>query len=100
MGYISGYLLLYYTKENAATKKMIFQYFEEDAELLEYLPNNPKLENLLSVLSHIKKEKCEQMYVKYKEIKIQRSREGNKVYHMETINEFKSAIQKYSTINL
>lgn len=95
MGCIGGYLLPYYTKENVLTKKIIFKYFTEDAELLRYLPNNPKIETisrefLLSVLANVKREKYAQMYVKYKEIKIQRSTGGNKVYHAEITNEFKS----------
>jgi hypothetical protein len=67
---------------------MIFQNFVGDQELMLYLPNNPKLETiprefLLSVLANIKRDKYASMYGKYKEIKMQRSTIGKKVYQAQ-----------------
>lgn len=84
---------------------MIFQNFVGDQELMMYLPNNPKLETiprefLLSVLANVKRAKYAAMYAKYKEIKMQRSTMGKKVYQAQITNEFKAGLQGFHPINL
>lgn len=105
LGSIGGYLLPYYTKENVLTKRMIFQNFIGDPELMMYLPNEPKIQTiprefLLSVLANVKRDKYAQMYAKYKEIKIQRSTVGKKIYQAQITNEFKTGLQNFLPINL
>ena len=71
LGNIGGYQLPYYTKEQILTKKMIFQIFTVDQNLLKYLSDNPKLdaiprEYLLSILANIKRVEYENKYIKLK----------------------------------
>ncbi len=84
---------------------MIFQDFLADEELMKYLPNEPKLETiprefLLSVLANVKREKYAKLYTKYKEIKVQRSTVGKKLYQAKITNDFKNGLQNFYPINL
>ena len=70
-----------------------------------YLPSDPKLETiprefLLSVLANVKREKYAQMYTKYKQIKMERSTVGKKLYQAQITNTFKAGLQNFCPINL
>lgn len=95
----------YYTKEKMLTKEMIFKYFEEDQELLQYLPSEPKLKSiprelLLSIMANVRRAKYAEIYSKYKEIKSQKSTIGNKIYCAQITNEFKEGLNNFRPINL
>ena len=84
---------------------MLFKIFENNAILLQYLPSNPNLktiprEFLLCLLASIRREKYTLLYLKYKEIKAQRSTVGNKVYKAQITNEFKNGLDNFSSVNL
>lgn len=105
LGSIGGYLLPYYTKERVLTKQVLFQEFIGDDELLKYLPDNPKLatiprEFLLSILANVKREKYAKLYTQYKQIKVQRSTVGNKIYKAQITNEFSNGLKNFAPINL
>ena len=57
---------------------MIFQLFDNDAELLKYIPSEPNLKAiprdlLLTILANIRRDKYSKSYAKYKEIQAKRS---------------------------
>lgn len=84
---------------------MLFKIFENNGILLQYLPSNPNLktiprEFLLCLLASIRREKYTLLYLKYKEIKAQRSTVGNKVYKAQITNEFKNGLDNFSSVNL
>ena len=87
------------------TKQVLFQNFIGDDELLSYLPDNPKLQTiprefLLSILANVKREKYARLYAQYKQIKVQRSTVGNKVYRAQITNDFKNGLKNFTPINL
>ena len=98
-------MLPYYTKEKVLTKDKIFQNFIGDADLMRYIPDNPKLttiprEFLLYILANIKREKYAALYSRYKQIKVERAIGGKKIYQAQITNEFFNGIQNFSPINL
>lgn len=105
MGSIGGYFLPYYSKEHILTKDTIFKIFQEDQQLLQYLPTNPKLQTiprefLLSVLANVNRQKFAQLYSQYKEIKVQRSTMGNKLFKAQITEQFLNGLQNFTPINL
>ena len=71
-------MLPYYKKEKVLTKNKIFQNFIGDADLMRYIPDNPKLatiprEFFVSILANIKREKYAALYSRYRQIKVERT---------------------------
>ena len=84
---------------------MIFESFVGDEELMLYLTNNCKLQTiprefLLSILANVRREKFANLYAAYKQIKIQRSTTGKKIYQANITNAFYHGLQNFTSINL
>lgn len=101
---MGGFNLPYYTKDNILTKKHIFEQFQNDDELLKYIPTGVKSsgltrELLLSILAYIKKEKYLALYGIYKATKLQRSTVGTKNYDIKIQPNFIEKINEYISVN-
>ena len=86
-----GFNFPYYSKEQKLTKEDIFKNFFGDQALLAYIPDNRDIrcitrEYLLSVLFSSNREKYLELYVKYKDIQIQKATIGNKKYYAKITN--------------
>ena len=98
LGCFGGFNLPYYTKNKKITKEHIFEKFNNDPNLLSYLPDNVRLtsltrEFLLSVLFYGNRDK-------YKDIEIQKSTTGNKKYVAIVTDEMKDLLAQYNPIDL
>ena len=104
MGCLRGFDLPYYTKDKVLTKSHIFSHFENNQELLQYIPWGAKAssltkELLLSILVYIKKDKYLILYGIYKATKLQRSKTGKKNYDIRIQANFVNKIKEYVTIS-
>lgn len=105
LGCFGGFNLPYYTKNKKMTKEYIFQKFNNDPNLLSYLPDNVQLtsltrEFLLSVLFYGNRDKYLDLYEEYKDIQIQKSTTGNKKYVALVTDEMKDLLGQYNPIDL
>ena len=92
LGCFGGFNLPFYTKNKKLTKEYIFAKFQNDENLLVYLPDNIQLtsitrEFLLSVLFYGDRNKYLELYEEYKNIQVQKSTTGNKRFKADAINE-------------
>ena len=55
---------------------------------------------MLSILANVKREKYAKLYTQYKQIKVQRSTVGNKIYKAQITNEFNNGFKNLGKINL
>ena len=81
LGCFGGFNLPFYTKSKKLTKEYIYIKFQNDNNLLSYLPDNPSLssltrEFLLCVLFYGNREKYLELYEECKNIQIQKSTTG------------------------
>lgn len=93
----------YYTKEKLLVKNHIFNQFNNDEELLKYIPTGVKAssltrEILLSILAYIRKEKYLELYGLYKATKIQRATTGSRNYDITIQSNFVEKIKEYVSI--
>ena len=83
---------------------MIFQLFDNDAELLKYIPSEPNLKAiprdfLITILANIRRDKYAKLYAKYKEIQAEKSTGGNKIYKAQITNQFFAGLQNFVPVN-
>ena len=102
---MGGFSFPYYSKSKRLTKEHIFKIFQENNNLLQYLPDHPDLrtiprEFLLSVLFYEDREKYLDLYEEYKEIQIQKSTTGNKKFIAKITTEQLGYLRNYQPVNL
>ena len=105
LGCFGGFNLPFYTKNKKLTKEYIFAKFQNDENLLAYLPDNIQLtsitrEFLLSVLFYGDRNKYLELYEEYKNIQVQKSTTGNKRFKAIVTNEIIDSLKNYNPIDL
>ena len=100
-----GLNFLYYSKNKKLVKEHIFKEFENDENLLCYLPDSPDIKSLsrellLSILFYANREKYLNLYEQYKNLQIQGYRTGNKKFVAQITTELLNHLKNFQPINL
>lgn len=105
LGSVGGFELPYFTKKKALRKADIIHKFQNDQNLMSYIPDDIKINSLnrdflLSVLMTGNQGKYFEMYKQYKEILAEREDKRLQKYMIPISEELKSKLLGYNPVEM
>ena len=105
LGCVGGFNIPYYSKNKQLTKEDIFKKFVGDENLLAFIPDDPDIKSisrefLLSVLFYASRDKYLSLYEQYKDLELQRSTTGNRIFIAKISEEMLLNLKNYNPVNI
>ena len=104
MGSVGGFSLPYFTKKKALRKADIIQKFQNDLNLLSYIPDDIKINSLnrdflLSILMTGNQGKYFELYKQYKDILSEKDNKRLQKYMLHISDELKDKLRGYNPVD-